>query len=441
MIIEKDIINIKDLLEIPNLKIPDYQRPYKWKIKNVNQLIDDILFHKDKQGYRLGTLVLHNDKENLNIVDGQQRVITIFLLAHGLNRHKLNDSNKINFSNLCLPNNIISQNNIKSNYGMIERLIEEFDNINIEFFLNKCQLVKVVIDDVQEAFQFFDSQNARGKELEPHDLLKAFHLRDMNNYSTEMERIKVVKEWESLGSKELRDLFGKYLFKIRNWSKGNLAYYFTKNDIDIFKGVNLEIQNYPFMKQLQINNYYVDKQNEAQRVNNYHFDYPFQIDQVIINGKRFFEMIIHYNNLKKYVENSENKGIKKDIECNILDTLDKYEGHNRIGDKYVLDLFNCALIYYIDKFGKIDLDKAVKKLFIWAYTLRLRQYSVKLASVDNYAIGKHEYAKESLFQKLYYAINHNEILNLNLESIKEINATRVDKLLDLFKELKYYEQR
>lgn len=441
MIIEKDIINIKDLLEIPNLKIPDYQRPYKWKIKNVNQLIDDILFHKDKQGYRLGTLVLHNDKENLNIVDGQQRVITIFLLAHGLNSHKLNDSNKINFSNLCLPNNIISQNNIKSNYGMIERLIEEFDNTNIEFFLNKCQLVKVVIDDVQEAFQFFDSQNARGKELEPHDLLKAFHLRDMNNYSTEMERIKVVKEWESLGSKELRDLFGKYLFKIRNWSKGNLAYYFTKNDIDIFKGVNLEIQNYPFIKQLQINNYYVDKQNEAQRVNNYHFDYPFQIDQVIINGKRFFEMIIHYNNLKKYVENSENKGIKKDIECNILDTLDKYEGHNRIGDKYVLDLFNCTLIYYIDKFGKIDLDKAVKKLFIWAYTLRLRQYSVKLASVDNYAIGKHEYAKESLFQKLYYAINHNEILNLNLESIKEINATRVDKLLDLFKELKYYEQR
>lgn len=442
MIKEKDIINIKDLLEIPNLKIPDYQRPYKWKIKNVNQLIDDILFHKDKQGYRLGTLVLHKDDENnFNIVDGQQRVITIFLLAHGLNSHKLNDSNKINFSNLCLPNNIISQNNIKSNYGMIERLIEEFDNTNIEFFLNKCQLVKVVIDDVQEAFQFFDSQNARGKELEPHDLLKAFHLRDMNNYSTEMERIKVVKEWESLGSKELRDLFGKYLFKIRNWSKGNLAYYFTKNDIDIFKGVNLEIQNYPFMKQLQINNYYVDKQNEAQRVNNYHFDYPFQIDQVIINGKRFFEMIIHYNNLKKYVENSENKGIKKDIECNILDTLDKYEGHNRIGDKYVLDLFNCALIYYIDKFGKIDLDKAVKKLFIWAYTLRLRQYSVKLASVDNYAIGKHEYAKESLFQKLYYAINHNEILNLNLESIKEINATKVDKLLDLFKELKYYEQR
>ena len=114
------IISIKELLEIPNLQIPDYQRPYKWKAKNVNQLIDDILFHKDKQGYRLGTLVLHkDDKNDFNIVDGQQRVITIFLLAYCLSNH-----NKLNISNLCLPNNIISRNNINTNYyGVIEKRI------------------------------------------------------------------------------------------------------------------------------------------------------------------------------------------------------------------------------------------------------------------------------------------------------------------------------
>ena len=414
MIIEKDIISINDLLKMNKLQIPNYQRPYKWKIKNVNQLIDDILFHKDKQGYRLGTLVLHNDKENLNIVDGQQRVITIFLLAHGLNSHKLNDSNKINFSNLCLPNNIISQNNIKSNYGMIERLIEEFDNTNIEFFLNKCQLVKVVIDDVQEAFQFFDSQNARGKELEPHDLLKAFHLREMNK-STEEEKIKVVEEWENLESKELTNLFSNYLFKIKNWSKGNSAYDFTKEDIDIFKGVNLETQNYPFIKQLQINNYYVDKQNEAERVNNYHFYYPFQIDQIVINGKRFFEMVIYYNNLVKDI-NKLKETFKKDAyEYDILNTLDTYKGHNRSGDRYVRNMFNCALVYYIDKFAKIDLDRAIKKLFIWAYNLRFKLYSVKLVSVDNYASDE-----KSIFRKIYYAVNHNEILLLNINSVKEI---------------------
>ncbi len=424
---QKGIITIKELLEIKNFEIPNYQRPYKLKIKNVNQLIDDILFHKDKKGYRLGTLVLHDDKTNLNIVDGQQRVITIFLLAIALNRsEKLN--NKINFLNhniLKIPDNIISKNNIKANYNVIEKRIEEFDNSDIDFFLTKCELVKVVIDNVQEAFQFFDSQNARGKELEPHDLLKAFHLREMNNFSTEDERIKIVEEWENLESKELSNLFSDYLFKIKNWSKGSSAYYFTKNDIDIFKGVNLETQNYPFMKQLQINNYYVNKQNEAERVNNFYFDYPFQIDQIIINGKRFFEMIIHYNNLKRYVKNSENNGIKKDIECDILDTLDTYEGHNRIGDKYVRNLFNCALVYYIDKFGRIDLDKAIKKLFIWAYTLRLKQYSVKLVSVDNYAKDE-----KSVFRKLYYSINHKEILNLNLNSIKEeeIKASKIEEL-------------
>ena len=430
MIVEKDIISIKELLEMKNLKIPDYQRPYKWKVKNINQLIDDILFHKDKQGYRLGTLVLHrDDKNNFNIVDGQQRVITIFLLAYCLSEYKKLNM-EIDFTKFSFDNKI-SQNNIKNNHSLIKSRIKEFDNYNIEFFINKCQLVKVVIDDVQEAFQFFDSQNARGKDLEPHDLLKAFHLREMNN-SDEAEKIKVVEEWENLESKELTNLFSNYLFKIRNWSKGNSASYFTKNDIDIFKGVNLETQCYPFVKQLQINNYYVDKQNEAERVNNYHFDYPFQIDQIIINGKRFFEMIIYYNNLIKDINKLKETFKKDTAEYDILNTLDIYKGHNRSGDRYVRNLFNCALVYYIDKFGKIDLDKAIRKLFIWAYNLRFKLYSVKLVSVDNYAIGRHEYANESIFIKIYYAVNHNEILHLNINSIKKEEMKRELKELEKF---------
>lgn len=427
MVKEKGIIKIKDLLEIQNLQIPDYQRPYKWKVKNVNRLIDDILFHKDKKGYRLGTLVLHyDDKNNLNIVDGQQRVITIFLLVYALNKYKKLD-NKIDFKKFeRIFNNKISQNNIIDNYNLIEKRIEEFKNFIIEFFLNKCEFVKVVIDDVQEAFQFFDSQNARGKDLEPHDLLKAFHLREMNN-STKYDKIKVVEEWENLESKELANLFANYLFKIKNWSKGKSAYYFTKNDIDIFKGVSLENQNYPFMKQLQINNYYVDKQNEAERVNNYHFDYPFQIDQIVINGKKFFEMVIYYNNLIKDI-NALKETFKKDtVEYDILDTLDTYKGHNRTGDRYVRNMFNCALVYYIDKFGKIDLDRAIKKLFIWAYNLRLKLHSVKLSSVDNHASSE-----KSIFIKLHYAINHNEILLLNINSIKKEEIKREIKELEKF---------
>lgn len=454
MLLEEKLkpITIKELLEMNNLKIPDYQRPYKWTERNINQLIDDILFHKDKQGYRLGTLVLYDDKDNFNIVDGQQRTITIFLLAYALSKSKkLSNDIKVDFSKEFLPDSTISKDNIIRNYDIIKKRINEFDNAKIDFLLNKCELVKVVIDNVQEAFQFFDSQNARGKALDPHDLLKAFHLREMNDFSTEEEKKKVVEQWEKIDSVELNSLFSNYLFKIKKWIKRETAgKYFTKKDIDIFKGVTLEakeMQDYSFVKALKINSCYVDMQNKVRKISDcYAFDYPFQLDQIIINGKRFFEMVIHYSKLKKYIENKENNGIKKYIEnleickekrnaSKILDTLDTYQVSYRTGDKYVRNMFNCALFYYIDKFGKVDLEEVIKKIFIWAYTLRLENKSVFLASVDNIAKSK-----ESFFSKNYYAINHKEILNWHLYSITKIEATKVDAIKNLFEELGYVQQ-
>ncbi len=75
-----------------NLKIPKYQRPYKWTAKNVIQLLDDIVEAKNenKEIYRVGTLILHQDQEVgaeekiYNIVDGQQRIITFSLLLKAL---------------------------------------------------------------------------------------------------------------------------------------------------------------------------------------------------------------------------------------------------------------------------------------------------------------------------------------------------------------------
>ena len=82
-ILKPEIISVKQLLSIPNLRIPEYQRPYKWTEKNVNQLIDDMRDNLEKSAYRIGTLVIHNNKVEgkLDIVDGQQRTITLFLLA------------------------------------------------------------------------------------------------------------------------------------------------------------------------------------------------------------------------------------------------------------------------------------------------------------------------------------------------------------------------
>ena len=143
--IHPEIISVKELLKIDNLSIPDYQRPYKWTEKNVNQLIDDILYYcsMSKSAYRLGTVVIHSNQAELNIVDGQQRTLTLALIAHCICKDReieLKDSilrgdsissyepkiiNTIPFSNE------ITKYNILQNYRVIERRVAGFSLISV----------------------------------------------------------------------------------------------------------------------------------------------------------------------------------------------------------------------------------------------------------------------------------------------------------------------
>lgn len=440
---EPKIIKVRDLLTNNSLQIPSYQRPYKWTTKNVNQLIDDVLIHKEKSEYRLGTLVVHNHDNISDIVDGQQRTITLTLIAYAITQkqNKTTEEEKALKSfdpkllNLSFANNI-SKANIQNNYKQIERRIADFDEKSIWFFLEKCTLVEVVLNDISEAFQFFDSQNARGKDLEPHDLLKAYHLREMNNFSTKEERKKTVEKWENLDSAKLSKLFSQYLFRIRNWSNGHSARYFSKNEVDIFKGVSPDIEeNYPFVAMLRIAHFYVEEYNRSyhRNIDKREMVFPFQIDETIINGKRFFEMIEHYQVM---IDNVKSK--KMSEKYPLLNTIETYDGSFRIGDKYIRNLFYCGLIYYIDKFGDKDLSKAIDKVFVWAYSLRLKLQAVGLDSVDNFALNQ-GHSQVQLFKRIKETIKPNDILNLKLETLKENKSSKTEKIVEHFKTLKYYE--
>lgn len=437
------IIKTIDLFGKPNLNIPDYQRPYKWSSKNVNQLIDDIIHHQYKSAYRLGTIVFYKDeKERLNVVDGQQRTITLLLIALAIhtNQGRLKESMskaKIRslesqwFTHLSFKN-LISLNNIRDNYREIARRVDDFDVATVLFFYEKCELVEVILQDVSEAFQFFDSQNARGKDLEPHDLLKAFHLREMADVSTEQERIQSVANWENQNMEQLKIVFANFLYRIRNWSKGQSARHFTKNEADLFKGISPSIKEpFPFTDLYRIGHFYIEGYNQDfnRNIDRNNLRYPFQIDQVIINGKRFFEMIAHYMEVLKDIKAIENKS--KEAK-RIYKTLEEYEGRNRTGDKYVRNLFDCCLIYYWDKFGAVEMDRAVEKFFIWAYTLRLTLQNVQLASIDNYALEA-----PYVFKTIKEALHPSEVLNLKLPTLTKVNSTKTVKIESIFKELKY----
>ncbi|MFX4218017.1 DUF262 domain-containing protein [Aliarcobacter butzleri] len=442
------IIKLKNLLSIENLDIPEYQRPYKWSLKNVNQLIDDILRFKNKEAYRLGTVVVHKNSKNntLDIVDGQQRITTIVLLIKAImqddnlnkkfhTEYNEKSENEIKFPDLKFTNPI-SITNVKQNFQELNKRIKEieFDENVVYFILRKCEVVYVELDDISEAFQFFDSQNARGKDLAPHDLLKAFHLREMNDVS-ESEKTLLVNSWEQLDEEgNLSGLFNDYLFKIRNWSRGKSARYFSKNDVDIFKGISINKDTkelYPYVLLYQMANVFVDDYNlhSSRKVDLNTLAYPYSLDLPVLNGKRFFQMISHYH---KRIDQ-----IKAKKENEIIKLLDTYKGNSRVGDRYVRLLFECALIYYIDKFGEQEIDKVIKKFFIWAYKLRLELQAVRLASVDNRALDT------NVFETIKDANIHSKVVNLYISNLEKINyglndKDGIGKLIEEFKNLGYY---
>jgi uncharacterized protein with ParB-like and HNH nuclease domain len=439
---EPKIIKVRDLLTNDRLQIPSYQRPYKWTTKNVNQLIDDVLMHKEKSEYRLGTLVVHNHDNISDIVDGQQRTITLTLIANAIvqKSNKSTEEQKAlsNFNpkllNLSFANDI-SKANIQNNYKQIERRIADFDEKAIWFFLEKCTLVEVVLSNISEAFQFFDSQNARGKDLEPHDLLKAFHLREMNNFSTEEERKKAVEKWENMDTAKLSKLFSQYLFRIRNWSKGYSARYFSKNEVDVFKGVSPDIEeNYPFAAMLRIAHFYVEEYNRSyhRNIDKREMPFPFQIDETIINGKRFFEMIEHYQIMVEDIENL--------IQTEYKNYWDVIISNN----KHLYSLFCCTCTYYCDRFGNNNLKKVIHRIFVWIYSVALDNKGPQIATIDNLALGKYNaIGNKNRFEGTFIkhikeGLSWSQVLDFEIYPIKDIR-NNIEPIIELFKELKYYE--
>ena len=388
-------------IENIKLKIPEYQRPYKWTAKNANQLLDDIedAMNSNKEVYRVGTLILHHDQEdNYNIVDGQQRTITFALLLNCLiDRNK----ESIAFLKQHISDNYFNLHNVINNYRALGRridklMIDERDKDSLtEYISEHCELIVVITEDLSEAFQFFDSQNARGKTLYPHDLLKAFHLREMSGVDvTETER--VVKMWEDLDQKALAVLFNEYLYRLKEWVKGNRSYELTEHNIELFKGVTAK-DTHPFAQ------YYKGAFAYADEVNRSHVPFvtglqnlsPFQINAPIIAGKPFFEYAKHYFDILADIQNNDKYEGYFINDNPIVKTLDLRHYKNGVGNGITRLMFDTAILLYVDRFcpaipSKTDIDyleQFVVFAFVWAYSMRAQYRNVGWLVAQNYIMG------------------------------------------------------
>jgi hypothetical protein len=433
--------SVKTIDKIPfyNLVIPTYQRPYKWTAKNVNQLISDIVAFRENNSYRLGTLVLYNNE----IVDGQQRIVTLSLILTNILK-RLSDSKMASIYDSFIENlnqfvsktkfsNRYSLHNIIENIHVIEDRENDLTKDVLDFILHKCEFVVIELKNISEAFQFFDSQNARGKDLEAHDLLKAYHLRELFNIS-DFDSLNI-DIWQKQRTEFLKDVF-LMLFRAKRWSQGKSARDFSKKDIDIFKGISIrDGKRYPFYQMEIIAHVFstMYSNDYARQIDQNKMEYPFNLDDQIVNGSRFFDMIRHYIELYCQVQNMsiDLHGSAKEIMTIIKD----YNGMERTGDNYVKSMFYTLLLYYVDRFGWEEMDKVIPKFFIWAYTLRLESQAVQLISIDKYST---DYC--SMFSWVHEAKTPYDIINLSQPNIASKSCTKCEEIESMFIKLNKYKK-
>lgn len=128
-----------------NFSIPHYQRDYAWNEKNLEDLWEDLLeAHEnsnDAKGHFLGTIVTAPNPENqaiYDIIDGQQRSTTIFMLRFALNQKTENpDFNRNHFFD---ENNELRLQVARENKDFFRKIIDQAGKPKIDATLeNECK--------------------------------------------------------------------------------------------------------------------------------------------------------------------------------------------------------------------------------------------------------------------------------------------------------------
>ena len=436
------IIKVREFLGLA-LTIPPYQRPYKWSTDSALTLFNDLYgaFKDAIPEYRIGTAVLHPEtkiweNENtpttkFNIVDGQQRATTLSILMYCFSK-KLPKAEYSNLSKLLDEKafKVLSVNSIVDNYEILNSKLEEVPGEKVERFLtyilDNCTVVKIETNTEQEAFQFFDSQNSRGKELAPHDLLKSYHLREMSE-ENETEKVSIINSWENTDQKKLAAFFYSNLYPMVCWYKGKSGLYYSSKKIKTFKGLK-QNNNYHFSIYHKAANLYIEHFNEEgmyELTSNKKLD-QFQLTQPIIAGKRFFLFSLYYYDLQREVE-------KRYFHNSDMPTPD-----HGAGNIYIRNLFLNIVTFFVDKFNfEVLTDYRIKKLYKWCYSLRLVMHSVYPETIKKYALGEHDRINKGkkLFNLISEMQSPEEFDSIILDKVDPNNIKYNDKSVNMMKKI------
>lgn len=178
---------MSQIFENINYLVPIYQRNYAWNETQIEQLIEDI--ESSNRDYFLGNLIVNQTDNNVyEVIDGQQRLTTLYLLEKYLGLVFAKEA--LRFEAREKSNRTLSFVSDRSNPGLIEELsspeilngfqiIDNYfktKNIDKSRFVKKLErvfLIQVQVPQNINLNHYFEIMNTRGEQLELHEIAKA----------------------------------------------------------------------------------------------------------------------------------------------------------------------------------------------------------------------------------------------------------------------------
>lgn len=392
-------LNLTNIFVGSEYIIPIYQRNYAWEKDEIEQLLNDIY---DSNGrYYLGSLIVDEVAPNIyTVIDGQQRLTTLFLLLSYLKDETLSKQ-ALRFearekSNITLMDLFEKQKIEKENFYTGE-IIDGFDVIR-NFFkvaelknnLYQCQfksklpnilLIRTQVPKHIDLNHYFEIMNTRGEQLEIHEIAKGKILGAIDAYKPDYTAVAGLiwdkcSQMDSYIQMNFDKRSRKCLFG-NNWDSFN-----CKNIDEVMSHISIESE---------------DNENRFSLFDIINTQYGAKTENIDENDdeNERFESIISFPNLLLIV-NEAMHSISLDDDLTLDDKrfIDTLKWHWENGDRaleFVFNLLKCRFLF--DKYIiKREYAKDYKEDGRWSLQKLLMYYdkssnqekpSYKLTYADN----------------------------------------------------------
>lgn len=208
-----------------NFFIPSYQRGYRWGTDEVNRLLDDVYANGTKT-YCLQPVVVRKDGERYELIDGQQRLTTLYLIYRYMHnssggfldepKFSLKYQTKDKSENFLISIDVSRKEEnidfwfICNAYETIEKWFADKDkkstltNIN-KFFDENVKIIWYEVAENEDAIALFTRLNIGKIPLTSAELVKAMFLSRDNDESMDKEKQEeIALQWDTI-EKELHN--------------------------------------------------------------------------------------------------------------------------------------------------------------------------------------------------------------------------------------------